>query len=1101
MASITTERELQSTLLRLTVICATSIQSLRDPIPPNIVTDTSDLPESSQLARQIHSDLISLLRLTQKFTTSLALALRQSSKQQRDADQSNTNHDDPESFSPVSGLDAASLQAAKAQLESIASEVVPKMVFLAKKAWKDRSIYTLPRDRTRSDNEERRRLQELAKSMGGHVMSAADLGMPSSHEPPSNAIKLVRPSLGEAFAREVRTAVEDILSHLSELFHSFLDGKTRSALEKASKARDRADGIRPPPSSGGSRQQAQACVGSVAEARKRSLAINNMIWESCEKYSKEKGGLSPDNLQASKKVWRERAEIMRDGLNEMKEACDKEEVGEEGGEDGGFGEEDQNGDLGFDLSAAPSLNKVERQRLSNLASLVKMGNMLHESMIKKVVAGTASSSSEIDIDMVDALAKALEEAQDELVAAALYGEAEAGLEGFDEEEEEQEEQGDDALESAVLRTMEQYVESALDLAEYVTGNKPTSISPEPAREASFEERFERRFSVLSKALASASMATKSDSSAGQARMTTASKPVSAAAVTAPVLGGLQASSTLTFLSELEEIANSLGEGVKTTDRSVAKHLDSIDPLAPLRNEYHLPTMADVMGSNASSDPESETYSSAPCLYMCGNSLGPLAKRSKKLIEEELETWGSKGVLGHFDHPHGRPWVRIDERVSALMADIVGAKPSEVTTMGSLTANLNVMLTTFYRPRVHPEGMVAWREGKKGDASKAKHKIVYEDKAFPSDKYALSSAILLQGYEPESSLVALKPRSGERTLRTEDILDTIERLGQEGETALVLLGGLQYFTGQLFELERIAETTRRHGIVFGVDLAHAFANVPLRLHDWGIDFGVWCTYKYGSSGPGGIAGLFVHQKWSADGEVAPDRPSGWWGHDKETRFSMPAEFKPMAGAAGWQVSNPSMLDITCLQGSLETLAMAPKLVDPSLPAWDEIGSESLKEETERSDFIGQGLIMKALRPKSERLTAYLEHLLVQTDLLPSKLGVKIVTPREKEQRGSQLCIQIPSDLAVGGSGGGGGEGAKEERSQGKPKVGESLPPPVQKGELISRAHQRSERFKGLVSDIRHPDMLRLAPLAQYSTFDEVWRSAMALKESLLEELKS
>ena len=526
----------------------------------------------------------------------------------------------------------------------------------------------------------------------------------------------------------------------------------------------------------------------------------------------------------------------------------------------------------------------------------------------------------------------------------------------------------------------------------------------------------------------------------------------------------------------------------------ARRLDSKDPLASKRSHYLLPPRAEVSGQS-----EGQGDGDNSALYLCGNSLGPLCKKSKQYVEEELEAWGQKAVLGHWDHPFGRPWTTCEERVSTLMADLVGAKPSEVVAMSTLTNNLHTMLATFYRPH---------HALTKTHTGKPRHKIIYEAKAFPSDQYALASAVSLAGFDPRTSLVALEPRQGERTLRTSDILDVLEREAKTGEVGLVMMAGLQYLTGQVFDMQVITKRAHELDMLVGWDLAHAFANIPTALHDWDVDFAVWCTYKYGSSGPGGIAGLFVHERWGNVGfqtsigrEANAAEPStsglartaGWWGHDKSTRFSMSDSFQAMSGAAGWQMSNPSSLDMSALLGSLETLATAPSLLDPSFTT-DVGGQEhaAVVNSLPSGKPVGMGSIMPALRGKSEQLTASLEHLLLAPGFLPSAANVSIVTPRDVRFRGSQLSICIPDTQARTSEG-------EKHSSNSAGNIVANVPPPISGRTLVARVHKNLETSKDVICDIRNPDMLRLAPLAQYSTFQDVWRAAHALREALQEEL--
>ncbi|EPQ27227.1 uncharacterized protein PFL1_05150 [Pseudozyma flocculosa PF-1] len=555
-----------------------------------------------------------------------------------------------------------------------------------------------------------------------------------------------------------------------------------------------------------------------------------------------------------------------------------------------------------------------------------------------------------------------------------------------------------------------------------------------------------------------------------------------------------------FRDELQHIAKQLGPNAQLTDRAIAESLDAADPLNAMRHHYHIPTLADVCDPAALSQSNPDAKPTDEALYMCGNSLGPLPKLSEHYVGQELDAWKRKAVIGHFGHPYNRPWTSMDIHVSEMCADIVGAKPSEVTVMGSLTGNLHSLLATFYRPAVKPFGV-----GFRGDVDEARqrgqkvrHKIVYELKAFPSDRYALGSVIELNGFDVETSLVALAPRPGSKTLEEQDILDTLDRLGREGETALVLLGGVQYFTGQFFNLPRLCAKAHEHGILFGVDLAHGFANVPLKLHDWNVDFAAWCTYKYGSSGPGGMGGLFVHQRWTdlaADEQLT--RPAGWYGHERQTRFSMPEHFKPVAGAGGWQVSNGSVLDMASLRGSLETLFKVKQLVQlpKSATAATQNGNGSGGGAGGAdAEAVGYGTVMPILRARSLRLTSYLELLLTSPGFLPDSVDVKLVTPSDPKQRGSQLCIQFPETDAAPAT-------APPAPAPAPTGADGEVPPPIDDKKLVARAHARAEKRRGLVADIRHPDILRLAPLAQYSSFVDVFRTAEALRVSILEEIEA
>ena len=363
-------------------------------------------------------------------------------------------------------------------------------------------------------------------------------------------------------------------------------------------------------------------------------------------------------------------------------------------------------------------------------------------------------------------------------------------------------------------------------------------------------------------------------------------------------------------------------------RDCALAMTARDPLADYRNLFHIP----------------QTPDGADCVYLSGHSLGLQPKTARGYVERELEDWAKLGVEGHFHAQN--PWVPYHEMLAAPTARLVGALPEEVVVMNSLTVNLHLMLISFYRP--------------KG----ARNKIVVESNAFPSDQYAVRSQIWYHGYDPATSLVEIAPRPRETTIRTEDIE---KLLAAEGERiALLMLGGVNYYSGQAFECARITEAAHAKGCVVGFDMAHAAGNIPVKLHDWNPDFAVWCNYKYLNGGPGCIAGCFVHERHARN----PDLPrfAGWWGNDKDARFRMEPQFQPIAGAEGWQLSNPSILSMAALRASMDI--------------FDEVG-------------------MQRLRAKSERLTTYLEFLLEQK---PQE-GFSIITPRDPAQRGAQLSLRV------------------------------------------------------------------------------------------------
>lgn len=407
----------------------------------------------------------------------------------------------------------------------------------------------------------------------------------------------------------------------------------------------------------------------------------------------------------------------------------------------------------------------------------------------------------------------------------------------------------------------------------------------------------------------------------------------------------------------------------------ARKLDKEDALKEYRKLFFIPKV-----------------NGKPAIYLCGNSLGLQPKAVEKELKLELKDWKNLGVEGHVYAK--RPWLYYHHLFSKHMANIVGAKADEVVVMNQLTVNLNLLLISFYQPK-----------GKRT-------KILIQANEFPSDYYAMEQQIKLHGLKPKDCLLEVTPRKGEATLRTEDILQTIEKY--KNELALVMFSGVNYYTGQFFDLQKIAAAAQKHHITVGLDLAHAIGNVPLKLHDWGVDFATWCSYKYLNSGPGGVSGIYVHRKHGRNPKLP--RLAGWWGIEEQTRFEMPKNFVPQSGAAGWQLSNAPILSMAAHKASLDI--------------FDKVG-------------------MKALRKKSEHLTAYLEFLLKQH---PQK-DFRIITPARKEERGCQLSIQTLRN-------------------------GRSL------FERLTKA--------GVIADWRKPDVIRVAPVPLYNTFEEVFRFAELLR---------
>lgn len=407
----------------------------------------------------------------------------------------------------------------------------------------------------------------------------------------------------------------------------------------------------------------------------------------------------------------------------------------------------------------------------------------------------------------------------------------------------------------------------------------------------------------------------------------------------------------------------------------ARALDKKDPLKKYRKLFYIPR---VNGKES--------------IYLCGNSLGLQPKTVEKELKAELKDWRKLGVEGH--HHAKRPWLYYHHFFSKSIARLVGAKPEEVVVMNQLTVNLNLLLISFYRP-----------QGKKT-------KILIEADEFPSDYYAFEQQIKLHGLKPEDCIVEIMPRKGEVTLRTEDILAKLEE--HKDELALVMLSAVNYYTGQFFDLKTIATAAQKHGITFGVDLAHAIGNVELKLSEWKIDFATWCSYKYLNSGPGGVSGVYVNDKYA--NRLDLPRLAGWWGNDEKTRFKMRdnKHFVPQHGAAGWQISNAPVLSMAAHRASLDIF-----------------------------DAVG----MKALRRKSEVLTAYLAFLIGEVND-----QFRIITPTDPNQRGCQLSIQTL------------GDGKKLFKK-------------------ITKA--------GVIADWRDPDVIRVAPVPLYNSFEDVYRFARLL----------
>ena len=361
----------------------------------------------------------------------------------------------------------------------------------------------------------------------------------------------------------------------------------------------------------------------------------------------------------------------------------------------------------------------------------------------------------------------------------------------------------------------------------------------------------------------------------------------------------------------------------------AEKMDLQDPLAKYRSRFHFP----------------KTKGGNECVYLCGHSLGLQPKSVREYLEQELKDWETLGVEGHFLGKH--PWLSYHRLLREQFARLIGAKPIEVVVMNSLTVNLHLMMVSFYRP------------------TRKRHKIVIEASAFPSDQYAVKSQIRFHGFDPATSLIEVKPRVNESIIREDDIRALIE---QEGASiALVLFGGINYSSGQAFDMASVAEAAHAQGCLVGFDLAHAAGNLRLKLHNDGADFAVWCSYKYLNGGPGCVGGCFVHERHVRAFELP--RFAGWWGNEEKTRFRMGPDFEPTPGAEGWQLSNPSIFSMAALRASMDI--------------FDRAG-------------------MDAVREKSVQLTGYAEYLL---DRHASE-KFSIITPRDPERRGAQLSLRVP-----------------------------------------------------------------------------------------------
>lgn len=414
----------------------------------------------------------------------------------------------------------------------------------------------------------------------------------------------------------------------------------------------------------------------------------------------------------------------------------------------------------------------------------------------------------------------------------------------------------------------------------------------------------------------------------------------------------------------------------------AQLADVKDPLAGMRKQFLIPP-----------------HGTGEQIYFLGNSLGLQPVRTRAYLDQILNDWATYGVEAFFHAPDA--WMNYHDHFLPTLSTVTGAQPHELVVMNQLTVNLQLLLVSFYRP-----------VGKRV-------KIICEAKAFPSDQYSLETHLRHHGFDPEKTIVEVSPREGEHLLHTEDIIAAIEKNAEE--TALVLFGGINYYTGQVLDMPAITAAAHKAGALVGFDLAHAAGNIPLQLHDWDVDFACWCTYKYLNSGPGAIGGVFIHERHH---QADVPRLAGWWGYDKPTRFLMQKGFVPMPGAQGWQLSTPSLLLYAAHRAALDVVAEA---------GWD------------------------VIQAKRQKLTAFLWAILDDVNQTVAGSPITILTPRDPAQQGSQVSLLMQRD-----------------------------------GKNVFDALAAA----GIITDWREPDVIRLAPVPLYNTFEEVWRFGHELKKVLL-----
>lgn len=413
------------------------------------------------------------------------------------------------------------------------------------------------------------------------------------------------------------------------------------------------------------------------------------------------------------------------------------------------------------------------------------------------------------------------------------------------------------------------------------------------------------------------------------------------------------------------------------NQAFAKTLDEQDSLKHFRDKFYIP----IINGNE-------------CIYFTGNSLGLQPKTTQDYVLNELEDWASFGVEGHF---HARqPWFSYHEMFPHLLSKIVGALPEEIVVMNQLTVNLHLLMASFYRP------------------TKERFKIICEAKAFPSDQYALETQTTFHGINPQETIIEVSPRESEHEIRTEDIISTIQQHAHS--TALVILGGVNYYSGQVFNMKAITQAAHEAGAFCGFDLAHAAGNIELHLHDWDVDFACWCSYKYLNSGPGGVAGAYINIKHAVDKSI--NRLAGWWGQEKETRFLMEKGFNPIPTAEGWQLSNAPILSMAAHKASLDI--------------FEEAGIENLF-------------------PKGKLLSDYLFFIIEEINTLSSQKKIELITP--KNAKGCQVSMLM-----------------------------------LEKGKEVFDALKQN----GVLADWREPNVIRIAPVPLYNSFEDVWKFGEIVK---------